>query len=531
MQTEPGNEITESSMDKGNKRMTTQPLVRMGGITKTFPGVVANDAIDFDLYPGEIHTLLGENGAGKSTLMSVLSGMFHPDSGTIEVNGEMARIHSPFDSLKLGIGMVYQHFALVPPLSVLENIILGFEDGTVLNWKQAEEKVKRISEEYGLSVDLRARIWDLSVGEQQRVEIIKALFRGTNVLILDEPTSVLTPIETEELFKTIFSLRRLGKSVVFITHKLGEAFRISDRISILRLGKKVAELSGEDLRRSGEKEATRRILDKMFGGMPVPEGTAVTKSVGDESVILDLDEVVCLNNRGIEALKGISLKIRKGEIFGIAGVDGNGQKELAEVIAGQRKVVSGRVSVEGVDVTHLDVAARFDLGVSYITDERMREGCVGSMTLAENSILRLFRKHPFSRWTVIDNSVVKSQMSELIEAYDIKAPGPGVLVNTLSGGNIQKVLLARELLTKPKVIVCNKPTQGLDAKTTYYIRERLREESSRGAAVVLISPDLDELLVHSDRIGVIYGGEILAIVDQCDATPEGIGKLMLGIRD
>lgn len=525
------NGMSDSSADKGNKRMTRQPLIRMVGITKTFPGVVANDGIDFDLYPGEIHTLLGENGAGKSTLMSILSGMFHPDSGTIEANGETARIHCPFDSLKLGIGMVYQDFALVPPLTVLENIILGFEDGVVLDWKKAEEKVHQISKEYGLSVNLRARIWDLSVGEQQRVEIVKALFRGSNVLILDEPTSVLTPIESEELFKTIFSLRRLGKSVVFITHKLGEAFRISDRISILRLGKKVAEFPGEDLRQSGEKEATRRIVDQMFGGMPVPEGTAVTKSVGDEFMTLGLEDVVCLNNRGIEALRGVSLKVRKGEILGIAGVDGNGQKELAEVIAGQRKVVSGRISLEGLDVTHLNVAARFDLGVSYITDERMREGCVGAMTLAENCILRLFRKLPFSRWTVIDSSVVKSQMCELIEAYDIRAPGPDVRVNTLSGGNIQKVLLARELLTKPKVIVCNKPTHGLDARTTYYIRERLREESFRGAAVVLISPDLDELLSHSDRIGVIYGGEILAVVDQCDATPEGIGKLMLGIGD
>jgi len=523
--------MSDSSVDKGNRTMTTQPVVRMVGITKIFPGVVANDSIDFDLRPGEIHTLLGENGAGKSTLMSVLSGMFHPDSGTIEVNGETTRIQSPFDSLKLGIAMVYQHFALVPPLTVLENIILGFEDGKILDLKKAEEKVERISKEYGLSVDLRARIWDLSVGEQQRVEIVKALYRGSNVLILDEPTSVLTPLETEEFFKTIFSLRELGKSVVFITHKLGEAFRISDRISILRLGKKVAEFSGEDLRRAGEKEATNKILDKMFGGMPVPEGTTITKSVGDETVILDLEDIVCLNNRGIEALKGVSLKIRKGEIFGIAGVDGNGQKELAEVIAGQRRIVSGRISLEGDDVTHLDVAPRFDRGISYITDERMREGCVGAMSLAENSILRLFRKPPFSRWTVIDNGVVNKQMGELIEAYEIKAPGPGTLVNTLSGGNIQKVLLARELLTKPKIIVCNKPTHGLDARTTYYIRERLREESSRGAAVLLISPDMDELLSQSDRIGVIYGGEILAVVDQVDATPEGIGRLMLGIRD
>ena len=507
-----------------------QALIRMKGVTKTFPGVVANDTVDFDLYPGEVHTLLGENGAGKTTLMNILHGLYQPDSGGIEVKGAPVRIRSPFDSLELGIGMVHQHFALVPTLTVIENIVLGFEDGIILDWKKAEQRLNRILEEFGLALALREKISNLSVGEQQRVEIAKTLYRGSEVLILDEPTSVLTPIETEDLFQTLSSLRKLNKAVVFITHKLWEAFAISDRVSILKLGQKVAEFSGEKLRQMGSEEAAKEILNVMFGEMPIPEPSLAAKTTPKETQ-LELREVVALNNRGLKALKKVSLKIRKGEIFGIAGVDGNGQKELAEVIGGQRKVVSGSVLLAGTEINHFGPRARLEMGISHITDDRMGEGCVLSMDLSENSILRLFHRLPFSKRKVIQNQAVDTYTEHMIEEFNVKATGPHIRIATMSGGNIQKFLLARELTSGPKVVVCNKPTQGLDAKTTHYIRERLQKESQDGASVLLISSDLDELLQYSDRIGVLYNGEILDVVDKNEATPKEIGKLMLGMRD
>ena len=510
--------------------MKSRPIVDMKAITRRFPGAIANDAVDFNLFPGEVHTLLGENGAGKSTLMHILSGMVQPDSGSIEIREKRVKIRSPFDSLKAGIGMVYQHFALVPNLTVIENIILGFEQGVILNWKRVERELKEILKAFELSLPINEKISSLSVGQQQRVEIVKALFHKSEVLILDEPTSVLTPIESEELFKTIVSLRKRGKSVVFITHKLKEAIHISDRLSILKLGKKVAEMSGETLRRMGEEAGYRMVFDVMFGSNPSPTSTPIKKPLREQS-ILELDQVVCLGNLGEERLKRISLKLKSGEIFGIAGVDGNGQKELAEVIAGQRRIVSGRLILKGDDITNAEgPAARSDLGISHITDDRMQEGCVLSLSVAENSILRLFKRHPFSRWKILNNANINRHTKDLIREFDIKASGPDVKVNTLSGGNIQKLLLARELSHHPVVLVCNKPTHGLDAKTTHYVQQRLQQESGRGAAVLLISSDLDELLSYSDRIGVLYNGELLDIVDGCNATHENIGKLMLGIR-
>ena len=511
--------------------MHPQAIVRMKAITKRFDGVTANDAVDFDLFPGEVHTLLGENGAGKSTLMHILSGLVQPDSGSIEIRGESVNIRSPFDSLRYGIGMVYQHFALVPNLTVIENIILGFEEGLILNRKRAESVLKQIFKEFELSLPLDEKISNLSVGEQQRVEIVKALFHRSDVLIMDEPTSVLTPIESEELFKTVFSMRRMGKAVVFITHKLKETLGISDRISILKLGRKVAEMSGEELRQQGEEEGYRRIFDVMFGSTQLPKNTTAIKRPSEEKPIFELEQVVCLGNFGEKRLKKLSLKLNKGEIFGIAGVDGNGQKELAEIVAGQRKIVSGRLILDGNDITHTDGAGtRTDLGISYITDDRMKEGCALSMSVAENSILRLFKRPPFSRKKIMNKSNIKRHAEALIREFDIKVSGPDVDVSTLSGGNIQKLLLARELSLHPRVLVCNKPTQGLDAKTTRYVQDRLQQESVRGTAVLLISSDLDELLSCSDRIGVLYDGELLDIVNRYDANRENIGKLMLGVR-
>jgi simple sugar transport system ATP-binding protein len=390
--------------------------------------------------------------------------------------------------------------------------------------------MKQTLDTFDLSLPLDERVSDLSVGQQQRVEIAKALFHKSDVLILDEPTSVLTPIETEELFKTVAGLRRLEKAVVFITHRLREALRISDRISILKRGRKVAEFSGETLRRESEQTGYRRVFDVMFDGTRTPALAPVRKTLV-QAPVLELDRIVCLGNRGETRLKNVSLTLNRGEIFGVAGVDGNGQKEMAEVIAGQRKMSSGRILLDGEDITHLQSPPlRTGLGISYITDDRMHEGCAMSMSVAENAVLRLFKRPPFSRRHILNKAAIDAYTRELIKDFNIKAGGPSVAAGTLSGGNIQKLLLARALSHQPKILICNKPTQGLDARTTRYVQERLQEESRRGAAVLLISLDLDELLGYSDRIGVLYNGELMDILDASSANQEHIGSLMLGIR-
>jgi len=349
-------------------------------------------------------------------------------------------------------------------------------------------------------------------------------------LILDEPTSVLTPIEAEELFQTITTLKNAGKGVVLITHKLNEALAISDRISILSLGRKIAELNGEELRAMGEKEATGKILRIMFGGKPIPECSLVEKTISDR-VVLQLEAVEVLNSRDVVGLKKVSFEIHGGEIFGIAGVDGNGQRSLCEAIGGQRELVSGRILFKGEDISRLSVSRRHEMGISYITDDRMSEGCVLDLSLSENAILREYCRQPYSRLNIINNTVVDGFASKLIMDFDVKATGPGVRAGTLSGGNIQKFILARGLSTKPGLIVCSKPTYGLDARTVSYIQELLLEESKQGASVLLITSDMDELINCSDRIGVLFNGKIMAILEKCDATPEKIGKLMLGIKE
>ena len=510
--------------------MNDATLITMTGITKYFPGVIANDNVDFRLFPGEIHTLLGENGAGKSTLINVLAGVYKPDAGTIEVRGKKVEIRSPYDSLQLGIGTVYQHFALIPTLSVVENIMLGFEGGIILSQKSAENRLMKLCNELGLSVRPREKVENLSVGERQRAEILKILFHGADALILDEPTSVLSPLEIQELFRTLLSLRKMGKGVVLITHKLNDAFEISDRITILKLGKNVAEMSGEKLREMGEKEASNKIMQVMFGDMSISEPAISEKKI-ENTFVLELQQVGAINSRGASGLKEMSFKIRKGEIFGVAGVDGNGQRSLCEVIGGQKKATSGKVIYNGRDITNLSPCRRFELGISYISDDRMNEGCALSMVLSENSILRNYYRPPFSRYGVINDTVVRSHTSDLIKRFNIKAPGPEIRIGILSGGNIQKFVLACGLSFRPKLIVCNKPTYGLDAKTVHYIQELLLSQSEQGTSVLLISADMDELLNYSDRIGVLFNGEMLDVLNRSDATPEKIGKLMLGIQD
>jgi simple sugar transport system ATP-binding protein len=509
----------------------TPPLVEVQGISKRFPSVIANDDISLTIRRGEIHTLLGENGAGKSTLMNILSGMLQPDAGKIMVEGQEVTFGSPHDSLGHGIGTVYQHFTLVPNLSVIENVILGMDVGFILNLGQAEQRLKDLLGDFGLSVSPQVEVRHLSIGQQQRVEIIKVLFRGSTVLLLDEPTSVLTPPEVRELFEILLRLRSEDVAVVFITHKLNEALEISDRISILRQGKLVGELGPDDLSQSDHGVLSQRIVDMMFGGKPPPEhitSSGTLKSAAQS--VCTLDRITALGDRGTVAVQSISLSLYAGEILGIAGVDGNGQKELGEVIAGQRQVTEGRVILQEIDITNKGTPAAEKAGIGYVTDDRLGEASVSSMSVADNLIMKVVRRRPFSRLTVLNRSAIEAHARRLIGEFEVKTPGPWVRVGTLSGGNIQKLLLARELAMSPKVLICNKPTHGLDVRTAQFVLQTLRIQADRGTAVLLISSELDEIMEISDRIGVMYNGRLLDVIRRDEADVETIGRLMLGVQ-
>ena len=508
--------------------MINKLLIKMIGITKSFTGVVANDDVDFDLHAAEIHSLLGENGAGKTTLMNILAGMYQPDRGTIIAGDQTVQIRSPRDSLKLGIGMVYQHFTLIPNLTVLENLMLGFEGGFFLDLKKAERKLNRISVAYGLSIDPHRMIRDLSVAERQRTEILKILYHDSDVLILDEPASVLAPVEAENLYHTLTLLRDAGKSVILITHNLNEALAVSDRITIMKSGRKAAELSGDMLTAMGASAASDKILGLMFGAIP-PTAPPEVEPVLEDDPLLELNNVAVLNDSGKIGLKNISFGIRKGEIVGITGVSGEDQRLLAEIIGGQKRASVGRLFYGGRDITRLDIASRFELGISHITADRINEGCVLDMALSENSILQSYYRPPFSRYGILNQSRIRAFSGDLIRRFGIRAIGPDAPVRTLSGGNIQKLLLARVLSGRPGLIICNSPTYGLDAKTVRFIQDLLKEESRRGTAVLLITADLDELFSCSNRIGVLFNGEIAGLMDRRHVTAEKVAKLMLGV--
>jgi simple sugar transport system ATP-binding protein len=510
--------------------MTNKTLIRMIGITKKFPGVVANNNVDFDLHSSEIHSILGENGAGKTTLMNILSGMHQPDTGTIIVRDQTVKIRSPQDSLRLGIGMVYQHFTLIPTLTVMENLVLGFEDGLFLNLKRAGQRLQKISATYGLSIDPEKKIQDLSVSERQRTEILKILFHESDVLILDEPTSMLSPTETENLFHTLKLLRKSGKSVVLITHNLSEALFISDRITIMRSGKNAAEFSGDMLLAVDAKTASNRILEVMFGAVPEPRQQMVQKIFPAEPV-LELKQVEALNSQGVVGLKRISFSVAKGEIVGVTGVDSEDRHLLAEVIGGQRRTTAGKLFYRGRNITLTNIAERFEQGIRYVTDDRMNEGCVLDMALSENAILQSYYRQPFSRFGILNPANVQSFTEDLISRFGIRTTGSDARVSTLSGGNIQKFILARSLSGGPALIVCSNPTYGLDATTVRFVQQLLKEESRRGTAVLLITTDMDELFSCSNRIGVLFNGGISGFMDRSDATAEKVGKLMLGIRE
>ncbi len=496
----------------------------MRGIVKRFPGVLANDHVDFDVRRGEIHTLLGENGAGKSTLMKILYGLYRPDAGEILIDGEPVQIDSPGRAIELGIGMIHQHFMLVPTLTVAENVALGLASpkGPLLDLAPVARRIEELSEAYGLRVDPGAMVWQLSVGEQQRVEIIKALYRDAELLALDEPTAVLTPQEVEDLFVTLRAMAAEGHSLIFISHKLHEVLDISDRITVLRNGRLVGTVSAADATKEG-------LARMMVGREVVLEQVRVPVEVGPPR--LEIADVRARGDRGTEAVRGVSLQVRAGEILAIAGVSGNGQRELAEVVAGLREVTGGRVLIDGSDVTGADPGQRRALGLAYIPEERMRDGAIAQFTVAENLMLHDFDRPPFARHGFLDFAEIERHCRRLVADFDVKTPSLDTTMKSLSGGNIQKAILARELSANPKVLVASQPTRGVDIGATEYIHRRLLDQRARGTAMLLISEDLDEILALADRIAVMYEGEVMDVVDRAEADVGRLGLLMAGVRD
>jgi ABC-type uncharacterized transport system ATPase subunit len=526
-----------------NARADSAPIVELEGITKAYPGVLANDRVSLTLRRGEVHCLLGENGAGKSTLIGILSGLIRPDAGTIRIEGVETEISSPRTALELGIGTVFQHSALIPALTVLQNLMLGDTRRLRLDEAGARRRLAELAALLGVEVDPNTRAADLALGHQQQVEIIKALWRGSRVLILDEPTSMLTPQGVAELSKVLARLKEQGQAVIFITHKLHEALTLGDEISILRQGRLAGTIDREALHTKGHEELRAEIVRIMFSDearavadvaelredlAQVAEEAPAQRSVGAETV-LELRGVSAHGEGSERGIEGVSLEVLEGEIVGVAGVDGNGQRALAEVIAGQRRAAGGDVLLYGAPVTRLSVSARQKLGLRYVTDDRLGEGIVGSLPVGLNVFLKRVGEAPFWRHGRIQRSVVDSRARELVERFDVRTPSVSTRAATLSGGNIQKVLLARELSFEPKVVVFNKPTYGLDVRTTATVRGLIRDLARQGGSALVISTDLDELLEICDRIAVISRGRLVGVVRTGAGAAEEIGRLMVGV--
>ncbi len=498
----------------------TVPLVEMRGITKTFPGVLANDNVNFTVRPGEIHALLGENGSGKSTLMSILSGLYRPDKGEILVRGEEKIFRSPKDAITAGIGMVHQHFKLVDTFTVAENIILGDKGIPLfLNKKQIRDKIGEMSSELGLEVNPEARVWQLSVGERQRVEIVKMLYRGSQLLIMDEPTAVLTPQEARELFKNLKIMAAGGRSVVLITHKLNEVMAVADRVTVMKSGRATVTLTGEQI---SEKEMARQMV-----GREVLLNYQKEKIVPG-GVVLGLKGVSSLNDQMRRGLNNFSLDVREGEIVGIAGVAGNGQKELAEMLAGLRWVTSGKIFIDGKEVTNLSPREIMDFGVSYVPEDRLGMGLVPELSGTENLMLKNYRKPEVAGRWLIKGREAKQAAEKLVKDFDVRMLSPGQPVKMLSGGNLQKLLLAREITANPRIMVVVYPSRGLDVGATEAVHRLLLEQRLSGAAILLISEDLEEIFKLSDRIGVLFEGELQGIRITGETNLEEIGLLMMG---
>ena len=503
--------------------MTTTPVLELQGITKRFPGVLANDHIDLTLQEGEIHALLGENGAGKTTLMNILYGLHQPDEGQVLVRGQQVDIHDPNDAIAVGIGMVHQHFMLIPVFTVTENVMLGDEStyrAGVLDRASAAERVAEISRTFGFQVDPHAYVRDLPVGVQQRVEIIKLLYRAADILILDEPTAVLTPQEADELFKIMESLAAQGKSIIFITHKLREVMQVADRITVIRAGKVVGSKS--------PKEADRAELAEMMVGREVK--LTVDKQPAEAAdTVLKVDDLVVIDDRHQVAVDGVSLEVRAGEILGVAGVQGNGQTELVQALTGLRQAQSGTITLLDHDIAHATPRSITELGVGHVPEDRQRDGLVLSYPVADNLALNTYYQKPFSEGVRLRHGVILDHARRRIEEFDIRTPSPLTPVGTLSGGNQQKVIVAREFSRPNKLMIASQPTRGLDVGSIEYIHKRLLEARSGGAAVLLVSPELDEVMQLSDRIAVMYRGKIVAVIDGLKATKEAVGLLMAGV--
>jgi len=494
--------------------------MKMDGITKRFPGVLANDNVHFDVVAGEIHALLGENGAGKSTLMKILYGLYQPDEGAILLNGQPIKIHSPTDSINHGIGMIHQHFMLVENLTVAENVALGLQEsqGLWLDLGAVSERINTLARSYNLEINPNAVISDLAVGQRQRVEIVKALYRGAALLVLDEPTAVLTPQEVDELFVIFKQMAADGHALIFISHKLHEIFALTDRVTVLRDGRVVGTAATADV--------TKIDLAQMMVGREVSfERDRSNSELGD--VRLALDNISTAAQTG---LKNVNLTVHSGEIVGVAGVSGNGQKELAEVIAGLETISTGDLAIDGHPAKTLSPSERLDKGLSYIPEERMHDGVVKDFSVSENLILQDHSRPPFSQRILLKFKVIFDHAKQMIHSFSIKTPTHSTLVKNLSGGNIQKVVMARELARKPRVLIAAQPTRGVDIGAIEYIHGQLLQQRAEGLATLLISEDLDEVRTLSDRIVVMFDGEIMGIVDNDETTVEELGLMMAGER-
>ncbi|MDD5467237.1 MAG: ABC transporter ATP-binding protein [Anaerolineales bacterium] len=501
------------------------PLLELRGITKRFPGVLANDHIDLTLNQGEILALLGENGAGKTTLMNILYGLYTPDEGDILINGEKVEIHSPDDAIELGIGMVHQHFMLIPVFTVTENVMLGVEStkgGIFLDRKSARARIVEISSQHSLQVDPDARVEDLPVGVQQRVEIIKVLYRQANILILDEPTAVLTPQEVVELIKVIRSLVAQGKSIIFISHKLNEVLELADRIMVLRDGR-VAGATTPD-------QATEASLASMMVGREVIL-TVDKPPAQPGEVVLDVQHLKVLDDRKLVAVKDVSFQVRAGEVLGVAGVQGNGQTELVEALTGLRHVESGKVSILDRDLTNAMPRQILEAGTAHVPEDRQLDGLVLPFSIAENMVLNTYYQPPFAKGVRLQHELITSTAEQRVEQFDVRTPSIFIPASSLSGGNQQKVIVAREFSRPIKLLIASQPTRGLDVGSIEYIHNLIIQKRNEGCATLLVSPELDEIMTLSDRIAVMYSGKILAILPAEEATLEGLGLLMAGIQE
>lgn len=498
-------------------------VVEMLNIRKEFPGIVANDNITLTLRKGEIHALLGENGAGKSTLMGVLFGMYQPEKGQVKIRGEEVRIANPNVANRLGIGMVHQHFKLVDNFTVTENIILGSEPlkGMVLDIASAAKKIAELSKHYGLNVDPHAKIEDISVGMQQRVEIMKMLYREAEVLIFDEPTAVLTPSEIDELMKIMRNLIKEGKSIIIITHKLKEIKAVADRCTVIRRGKSIGTVNVA--------EASEASLAEMMVGRHVSFKVDKKESTPGE-VVLKIDSVSAKNNRKVMGLKNFSLEVKAGEIVGIAGVEGNGQSELVEAITGLRKVESGQIYLQNEEITNIPIHQRIEKGIGHIPEDRQKRGLVLDYTLESNMVLEVYNKQPFAKNGLLNFNAIRSYAKKILENFDVRSgEGAASIARTLSGGNQQKAIIGREVELNPKLLIAVQPTRGLDVGSIEYIHKRLIEHRDKGNAVLLVSLELDEVLQLSDRIAIVNNGELIGVVNAKETNENEVGLMMAGV--